>query len=200
MENKAYEVAFEIAGPSALFARPDTGSAPVSYPVPTRSALIGMLEAVVRMKSVYLKPHRVEICAPLVFHRYMTNYGGPLKGKSKNQQIAAMVLTNVCYKVYARAEEVTPAPGKNNHRHALQEIFLRRLQKGQFYTTPYLGWSEFTPTYFGIPRTTTQPLEDMNLIIPSMLLSVFEAPGNSHVTPVFRQDVTVTKGVLLYDE
>ncbi len=32
---KPYEVQFEIEGPAAMFARPDTGSTPISYPVPT---------------------------------------------------------------------------------------------------------------------------------------------------------------------
>lgn len=201
MNNKVYEVAFEVSGPAAIFARPDTGSAPVSYPVPTRSALIGMLEAVVRMRSSYLNPYKVEICAPLVFHRYMTNYFGPLKPSNvKNQQITAMVLSNVCYKVYAKAEEVTEAPGRNNHLHALQEIFQRRLHRGEFYTTPYLGWREFTPTYFGELRAETHPLEDINIMIPSMLYSVFEEPGSGKVAPIFRHFVEVRKGVLLYDE
>lgn len=152
------------------------------------------------MRSSYLNPYKVEICAPLVFHRYMTNYAGPLKKNKKNQQITAMVLSNVCYKVYARAEEVTEAPNRNNHLHALQEIFQRRLQKGEFYTTPYLGWREFTPTYFGELRSNTHPLEDINFTIPSMLHSVFERPGSEKVTPFFRHSVKVHKGVLFYDE
>ena len=31
-----YEVAFEVAGPAAMFARPDTGSTPISYSVNIR--------------------------------------------------------------------------------------------------------------------------------------------------------------------
>jgi CRISPR-associated protein Cas5d len=27
-----YEIAFEVAGPAAMFARPDTGGTPTSYP------------------------------------------------------------------------------------------------------------------------------------------------------------------------
>lgn len=37
MENK-YEVLLEIAGPAAMFTRPDSGAAQVSYPAPTFSA------------------------------------------------------------------------------------------------------------------------------------------------------------------
>lgn len=152
------------------------------------------------MKSCYLMPYKVEICAPLVFHRYMTNYAGPLRKDDNNQQIAAMTLTNVCYKVYARAEEAARAPGRNNHLHALQEIFQRRLHQGQFYTTPYLGWREFVPSYFGELRPCTHPLEEMDFTIPSMLYSIFEKPGSKKVAPIFRCSVEVRKGVLYYDE
>ncbi len=34
-----YEVALEVAGPAAMFARPDTGGTPTSYSAPTWSAV-----------------------------------------------------------------------------------------------------------------------------------------------------------------
>lgn len=43
---KDYEVQFEIAGPAAMFARPDTGGTPTSYPAPTWSAAKGLFESV----------------------------------------------------------------------------------------------------------------------------------------------------------
>lgn len=43
---KSYTVQMEVAGPAAMFARPDTGATPTSYPVPTWSAAKGMFEAV----------------------------------------------------------------------------------------------------------------------------------------------------------
>ncbi len=82
---KKYEVSFEISGPTAMWTRPDTGDAPVSYPAPTYGAVKGMLESIVWLKSAEVVPTRVEICAPLVFHTYSTNYGGPLR-KSKSMQ------------------------------------------------------------------------------------------------------------------
>ncbi len=35
---KEYKVSMEIAGPAAMFTRPDTGGTPTSYPAPTWSA------------------------------------------------------------------------------------------------------------------------------------------------------------------
>src|SRR5436190_20251868 len=77
-----FQVALEIAGPTAMWTRPDTGDAPVSYPAPTFAAAKGLFESIVWLKSAEVVPTRVEICAPLVFHTYSTNYGGPLR-KSK---------------------------------------------------------------------------------------------------------------------
>lgn len=82
MSPKHYVVAMEIAGPSAMFTRPDTGASMVSYPAPTFSAAKGMFESVARLNTAYIRPTRVEICRPVQYHRYTTNYGGPLrKGK-----------------------------------------------------------------------------------------------------------------------
>ena len=46
-----YEVSFEITGPTAMWTRPDTGDAPVSYPAPTLAAVKGIFESIVLRKS-----------------------------------------------------------------------------------------------------------------------------------------------------
>jgi CRISPR-associated protein Cas5d len=51
-----YRVALEVAGPAAMFTTPDTGSTPISYPVPTLSAARGMFEAVAWLPHAYIKP------------------------------------------------------------------------------------------------------------------------------------------------
>ena len=76
---RPYEVRCEISGPTAMWTRPDTGDAPVSYPAPSFAAVKGLFESIVWLKSAEVVPTRVEICAPLVFHTYSTNYGGPLR-------------------------------------------------------------------------------------------------------------------------
>lgn len=152
---KTYPVAFEIAGPAAIFTRPDSGATFVSYPAPTYSALRGMFDCVARWKSAYIRPERVEICRPVQFLRYATNYGGPLRHpqqqikKNSAYQLFATILIDVCYKVHGEITEAENGPGHNNHLHALQDVFNRRLRQGRLYQTPCLGWSEFTPSYFG---------------------------------------------------
>ena len=108
---KSYTVQFEIAGPTAMWTRPDTGDAPVSYPVPTFSAAKGMFESICWLKTTNVVPVKVEVCAPLVFHTYSTNYGGPLRKsklmkKGSSYQLLATVLINVSYRLYAEVVTV----------------------------------------------------------------------------------------------
>lgn len=198
---KNYLVEFEVQGYAAMFTRPDTGAAPVSYPAPTFSAAKGMFESVARIKSAYIKPIKVEICSPIIYHRYFNNYRGPLrKIGTTNFQLAATILSNVCYKIYGVVEETEAAPYGNNHKHALQEMFVRRLKQGSFHYTPCLGWKEFVPSYFGLLRNSTTNDKSINLIIPSMLYSMFDTPGNGNVLPLFKQNVEIVEGVLKYDQ
>ena len=186
---KTYTVQFEIAGPAAMWTRPDTGDTPVSYPAPTFSAAKGMFESICWLKSANVKPIQVDICAPLVFHTYSTNYGGPLR-KSKimktgsSYQLLATVLINVIYRLYAEVGTVDPEmlelSGRakqsptlsGNGAHAYRDIFERRLTRGQWHSVPCLGWKEFTPSYVGPFRDTTQVCQTINTVIPSMLHAV----------------------------
>ena len=137
-----YSVAMEIEGPAAIFTRPDSGASFVSYPAPTYSAVKGMFECVARWKSAYIQPTRVEICKPIQFQSYATNYGGPLQNpkqiaKKSSYQLSSTILIDVCYKVYGEVTELSSAPGDNNHLHALQELFQRRLKQGRpVYVSP----------------------------------------------------------------
>ena len=202
--SKEYQVSFEIAGVAAMFTRPDSGAAQISYPAPTYSAAKGMFEAIARYTSAYIRPTKVEICKPIRFHKYITNYGGPLRksnqlSKGASYQIPAMILVDVCYRIYGEIVAVSTAPSGNNHLHALQEIFKRRLKKGQCYYMPCLGWKEFVPSYMGPLRKDTEVEKSINQILPSMLHSVFDSPINGKAKPTYRQNVEILEGVLKYD-
>lgn len=202
---KKYEVSFEIEGANAMFSRPDTGASFVSYPAPTSSAAKGMFESVARMKSAYIKPVKVEICSPIRYEKYATNYGGPLRKsdqvtKGASYQHMAMILINVCYRVYGETILCGEEPAGINSRHALQEMFLRRLKKGQFWHTPCLGWKEFVPSYIGVFRDSTTVDESIGEVIPSMLISPFDSPVNGKSSAQYAQNVKIERGVLRYDQ
>lgn len=198
-----YNVSFEIAGPAAIFTRPDSGAGFVSYPVPTYSALKGIFDCVALWRTAYLKPTRVEVCKPIQFHRYATNYGGPLRKRSQiaggsSYQLFATILIDVCYKVHGIAAEANPSPSGLNHLHAVQELFERRLRQGKLYHMPCLGWNEFVPSYFGPLRSETSVLEDLNLTIPSMLHRTFDKEYAGQFKPKFIQDLRMERGVLSF--
>jgi CRISPR-associated protein Cas5d len=198
-----YVVRMEIAGPAAMFTRPDTGGSFVSYPAPTYSAAKGIFESIARLKSAYIRPTKVEVCRPIQYHRYATNYRGPLrKGnqlqKDTSYQLIAVILADVCYRLHGVIEEASPSPVSTNHLHALKEMFDRRLRNGQCFATPFLGLKEFTPSYVGTFQESTVVEESITLEIPSMLHSVFDKAVNGVWQPRFVQRARIEKGVLEY--
>ncbi len=214
MTSKTYEICLEIAGPTAIWTRPDTGDSPGTYPAPTRSAAKGIFEAILWNPAVEIVPTRVEICAPLVYHHYATNYGGPLrKGEQRrndnNYQLFATVLINVRYRLYADLNPVSrdDFPLKIRHWlertrspcHAFKEIFERRLKRGQCHYVPSLGWREFAPSYVGGLQTDLYPTRsDLNLILPSMPDQVFRKPAYGEHALAYEQGLVIESGVLTY--
>lgn len=214
MSSKPYEIGLEIAGPTAIWTRPDTGDSPGTYPAPTRSAAKGIFEAILWNPAVEVIPTRVEICAPLVYHHYATNYGGPLRKSDQrsgdnNYQLFATVLVNVRYRLYANLNSVSRSdfPPKIRHWlertrspcHAFQEIFERRLKRGQCHYVPCLGWREFAPSYVGVLQTDLFPTQaDLNLSLPSMPDQVFSKPAYGEHALAYAQGLVIESGVLSY--
>lgn len=207
-----YEVQLEVAGPAAMFTRPDTGATPTSYPVPTWSAAKGMFDAILRRPHVYVHPTRVEICAPIRFERYVTNYGGPLRKqdqitKNNNYQLMATILVDVCYRIHGEVrmkKMSTRGDGREQKRHRrgqdwrpkFKALFEERMERGQTFYTPCLGWKEFVPSYFGPFRKGTKREGSVNdIVIPSLLHSMWE---HRQLSPKFVQDWRIVEGVMSY--
>jgi CRISPR-associated protein Cas5d len=208
---KPYQVMLEIAGHTAMWTRPDTGDCPVSYPAPTYSAVKGIFESILWGPATEVVPFKVEICEPLHFHSYATNYNGPLKkgGTDGAYQFLATVLTDVCYRMYAHVyparnketmngkskkwDQKTTSPG-----HAYAAIFERRLKRGQWFALPCLGWKEFTPSYVGPLRPETKIQKDINTVLPSMLRQVFGDGCNAPLKFTYDQNVKIEDGVIHY--
>jgi len=201
-----------------MWTRPDSGDCPVSYPAPTYSAVKGIVEAILFNQAVEVVPRKVEICAPIIFHTYNTNYGGPLR-KTKvvegggSYQLLASVLLNPSYRVYAdvrtntmmhdawlSAKTTAWLKQTTSAGHAYQEMFYRRLKRGQCHYIPCFGWKEFTPDYVGEFRPDTRVSSDIEITLPSMLRQVFPDGLHSDVRFVYDQNVSITKGVIEYPE
>lgn len=210
---KKYEIQMEVAGNTAIWTRPDSGDSPISYPAPTYSAVRAMFESILWWPNVLVEPTKVEICSPVQYHAYATNYGGTLRKsslikKDDQYQQHATVLTDVCYKLYATVKRKNspklPDLAKSFNRtehspaHAYQDLFNRRLERGQSFATICLGWSEFTPSYVGKLRENTNACEKVNAEIPSMLHAVFNDGYESRYRAVYNTKVRIERGVLYY--
>jgi CRISPR-associated protein Cas5d len=207
-----YQISIEVSAPLAIFARPDTGATPTSYPAPPWSASKGLLESIAMFSdgAAYFVPRKVEICrrkgseGGIQFQRYTTNYGGPQRKTSlvrngDGMQLMATVLSNVCYRLYADVRSNVRQKGKNPAHH-LYDLFVRRLKRGQSFRTPAMGWREFTCNYCGSFRDEYEVDTDVNLFIPSMMHSVWSKDCNGSYAPRFVQDVEIRQGVLVYAE
>lgn len=214
---KLNEIQFEIEGLAAMFTRPDTGSTPISYPVPTYSAAKGMFEAVLRRPHVNIHPTLVEICKPVRFERYVTNYGGPLrKGKDiregNSYQFMATILVDVCFRIHGEVRmKQTSTRGKGevqrrrrrgqDWRPRFKELFDERLARGQTFYTPCLGWKEFVPSYFGPFRDRSDHGQKIysattgEIYIPAMLISMWD---NRQFKPTFCER-WIVNGVMSYE-
>ena len=212
-----YPIQIEIAGPTAMWTRPDTGDSPVSYPAPTYSAVKGIFETILWGPAVEIVPTKVEICRPIQYHSYATNYGGPLRDPKNikagnNYRLFATVLIDVCYRMYAivrpysdkkrlpesakKWDMRTTAPG-----HAYQKMLERRLIRGQSYGSVCLGWSEFTASYFGPFRDGTSVCADIeDVLLPSMLRQTFSNGYCSEFAPNYDTSVVIHKGIMLFSK
>lgn len=209
----AYPVQIEVAGPLAMFARPDTGVTPTSYPVPSWSACKGLFESIAMLSDgqAWICPTKVEVCkrrgstGGVHFQRYTTNYGGPLRkanlvSDGSGMQLFATVLSNVCYRLYGEVRGSAEDDGANR-RHYLQDLFNRRLKQGRCFRTPCLGWSEFTCSYWGGFRDDEYEVDEMfEDTISSMLVSVWSHPVTGRFEPRFAQGVKIEQGVLRFAE
>lgn len=155
----------EVWGDYALFSRPEMKVERVSYDVITPSAARGLLESIYWHPGLSWKIDRIYVCNPIRFTNIRRNEvkdvvsGSSVKSVMKSgkgeiyiatsesiQQRAAMVLKDVRYVIEAHFDmtdnaAVSDNPGK------FQDIMKRRLERGQFYSMPYMGTREF-PAHF----------------------------------------------------
>lgn len=209
-----YAVQFEISGPAAMFARPDTGSAPISFPLPTWSACKSLFESVARgffatgsQPAAIFSATEIQIWRPVRYEKYVTNYRGPLRKSSQieknaSYQLPATILIDACFRITGECIRVPGAADtSNNAPHALKEMFERRLAQGKSKYPPCLGWKEFVPDYFGPFRDSARMpedyrlQEDFNEEIPAYLMAMWDAPSGGGYAPVFRP-VRIRGGIL----
>lgn len=155
----------EVWGDYALFSRPEMKVERVSYDVITPSAARGLLESIYWHPGLSWKIDRIYVCNQIRFTNIRRNEvkdvvsGSSVKSVMKSgkgeiyiatsesiQQRAAMVLKDVRYVIEAHFDMTDNAAASDNPG-KFQDIMKRRLERGQFYSMPYMGTREF-PAHF----------------------------------------------------
>ena len=159
----------EVWGDYALFSRPEMKVERVSYDVITPSAARGLLESIYWHPGLSWKIDRIYVCNPIRFTNIRRNEVADVlkcrkvrnlmeagKGEiylaassnsnDERQQRAAMVLKDVRYVIEAHFDMTDNAAASDNPG-KFQDIMKRRLERGQFYSMPYMGTREF-PAHF----------------------------------------------------
>lgn len=147
------------SGPLAIFTRPELKTERFSYPVPTPSAMRGILEAVLWKPAISWRIHRIHVLKPVQFTSFRRNEvnnkavapkasilagGGaaPLFYADEDRaQRNTVALSNVDYLVEARFV-MTERAGEGDTVAKFAAMFDRRLEKGQVFHQPYFGCRE----------------------------------------------------------
>lgn len=188
-----------IRGQWACFTRPEFKTERFSYEVITPSAARGVLEAILWKPAIQWQIRRILLLSPPRFIALKRNEvtkrasvstavralrgGTPMDyyADEDRSQRNTLALRDVDYAVEAEFR-MTARQGSEDNPRKFDEMFRRRLERGQFHMQPYLGCREFpaiVEPYTGSPS----PLADLTRELGYMLHDVrYRREGNE---PVF---------------
>ncbi|HNM45429.1 MAG TPA: type I-C CRISPR-associated protein Cas5c [Candidatus Sumerlaeota bacterium] len=142
------------SGPLACFTRPELKVERMSYPVMTPSAARGILEAILWKPAIAWRVKRILVLGEISFTSFRRNEVGNRVPTFKNtppgdyyadedrQQRNTVALANVDYIIEAHFE-LTKRAGSDDTVRKFEEMFQRRVEKGQHFHQPYFGCREF---------------------------------------------------------
>lgn len=147
MESKRFRV--RARGPLACFTRPEMKAERVSYEVMTPSAARGVLEAIAWKPAIRWRIHTIEVLNPIKWTSFRRNEVSDRASpkiaeffaEERRAQRNTVALSEVDYVITA-SFEMTAEAGPTDNVTKFEEIFERRLEKGQTYHQPYLGCRE----------------------------------------------------------
>ena len=169
-------IRMKVWGDYACFTRPEMKSERVSYDVMTPSAARGIVESIFWHPGMKWMIDAIYVCKPILFTNIRRNEvsekiscnvvrSGAKSGKPLYlatpqciQQRATTALREVEYIIEAHFNITDKAaPGDNPGK--FQEMFTRRLKKGQCYRQPVLGCREFTAFFSPCEEIPSCPQE-----------------------------------------
>ena len=147
----------------ACFTRPELKVERVSYDVITPSAARAIFESIFWKDAIRWEVTKIEILNPIKWTSVRRNEVGAVAGKNiksiyieeKRQQKNALLLKDVCYRIYAKLifipvrdrKNLKHEPGFDENPGKYNAMFERRAAKGQCFNQPYLGTREFAASF-----------------------------------------------------
>lgn len=198
-----------IRGELACFTRPEFKTERFSYEVITPSAARGVLEAILWKPAIQWHVRRILLLAPPGFVQLKRNEvtkrasvanalvaarsGKPFDyfADEDRAQRNTLALRDVDYAVEAEFR-MTARAGSGDNSRKFEEMFERRLAKGQFHMQPYLGCREFpaiVEPYTGSPEPIVEATRDLGYMLHDLR---YGSKGNE---PVFFR-ARIDRGVI----
>jgi CRISPR-associated protein Cas5d len=150
MERESRNFRVRARGGIACFTRPEMKVERVSYEVMTPAAARGVLEAVLWKPAIAWRIHAIEVLEPVRWisvRRNEVNSRASLEKRmilvdEDRAQRNTVALRDVDYVIHASFVMTARAGDADNVR-KFEEMFERRLERGQHHSAPYLGCREF---------------------------------------------------------
>lgn len=170
------QIAVDVWGDFACFARPECKVERLTYPVPTPSAVRGILSAIYsKPKEFYWQINRIEVLNPIRYVSFKRNEvkskfsKTPILVEEDRTQRQTVALQDVYYRIYAT---IVKQPDFSGSQEALYQQALRRIQSGKCFYQPSFGLREFV-AYFEEAAGPATPIA-LDLDLGYMLYDVFD--------------------------
>ena len=198
--NRSETYRLHISGDYACFTRPEMKIERVSYDIITPSAARGVLEAILWKPAIRWNIEQIELLKPIQWTSVRRNEVKEVASianakKAMNAgkgdlglliedhrlQRASLLLRDVAYVIQA-SFHMTDAAGEREDCRKFEQMFRRRMDKGQHFHHPYLGCREF-PACVRWAEESDQALSEENRSLGWMLLDMNYSSKNPY--PMF---------------
>ncbi|MEZ6128331.1 MAG: type I-C CRISPR-associated protein Cas5c [Planctomycetaceae bacterium] len=177
MQKESQSLQLRVQGPMACFTRPEMKAERVSYAVITPSAARGVLEAVFWKPAIVWRIDQIRVLNPIQWISFRRNEvknravapaaaiidgGGTVPMQlieDDRAQRNTVALRDVDYVIEAHFE-LTERAGPEETVKKFEEMFKRRVDKGQHFHQPYLGCREFIADILPVDGDTPTPISD----------------------------------------
>jgi CRISPR-associated protein Cas5d len=179
-----------VRGDYACFTRPEMKVERVSYDVMTPSAARGVLEAVLWKPAIAWNITRIDVLRPIAWTSIRRNEVSEVASiataktamkrgsgslginiEDVRQQRAALILRDVEYIIHAYFM-MTDKVGPEDCMVKFEQMFRRRMEKGQHFHQPYLGCREFPAELELVKDADARGFEQLDQDLGWMLLDM----------------------------